>query len=325
LAEQVAEELDDLVTAGLWCLGDDTAHVSDVIDSETTWADGMDLFVRFGMNAQEAVFGPTGQSWAELGSLSTAQAKLAIELSGLASAGPLRLGLEENDTMLAAPTDSASTEVTLEAAEATGLLLAQVGIEWEVPTAQLVAAQQAKDDARRERVLAQLGDSVQMLFEAVRAGDLELLLEYVASGAELDARTIEDQFEYTPAGDTAVVQALKSGHERCALALLEAGASHELSNSFGQTALFWAAQKGSVEVTRELLKRGADPNHIPGDGRSPLHVAAAEGYDELVDLLLEGGADRNAATWRGRTPAELAALRGHHMLAKRLKVSPDAG
>ncbi|MBW2736236.1 MAG: ankyrin repeat domain-containing protein [Deltaproteobacteria bacterium] len=319
LAQDAAEDLEDLVTAGLWVDDDEAAHLSDEISSDSVSAHGLERFLRFGMEPREAVFGETGQNWAELSSLNPDQLELALSLAERCDAGPQRITPADASIMLASPDDGGCSEVTLTAAEECQALLAQLGIEWDVPTTEIKALQHAKDDRRQRRISANISGSTAALFEAARNGNIDRVEACLSDGADINARTIEDQFEYTPQGDTPLVQAIKAGHTDCAVVLIKAGAAHDDANSHGQTALYWAASKGHGGVARKLLDLGANPNRVPTDGLSCLHAAAAEGFKEIVEGLLRHGADPLYQRWNGQTPADLAELRGHTALAARLR------
>ncbi|MBW2736242.1 MAG: ankyrin repeat domain-containing protein [Deltaproteobacteria bacterium] len=318
LAEGAAEDLEDLVTAGLW-VADEAAHLSDEISGDTVSAHGLERFLRFGMEPREAVFGETGQNWGELSSLNPDQLELALSLAECCEANPRRITPTDASIMLASPEVGGRSEVTLTAAEESRALLAQLGIEWDVPTDDIRGLQHAKDDHRQHRVSAHLSTSTEALFEAARNGSLDGVEACLLDGADINARTIEDQFEHTPQGDTPLLQAIKAGHTECGVALIKAGAAHEAANSHGQTALYWAAVKGDGGIARKLLDLGADPNKVPTDGVSCLHAAAGEGFEDIVEGLLKHGADRLFQRWNGQTPADLAELRGHTALAARLR------
>eukprot|EP01043_Picozoa_sp_COSAG02_P059614 COSAG02_NODE_7631_length_2925_cov_10.659943_1_plen_624_part_10 len=142
--------------------------------------------------------------------------------------------------------------------------------------------------------------------EAVR---LEMLLaEQHPEPADLDERV--DKF-----GQTALHRAAASGHTRCAVLLLDAGADPSLCNEFGHCALHLAARGGHAGVFRELLRRGSRLTSADQHGNAVLHVAAQYGQKEIFHLALLAGGDLNATTAFGTTPAGVAASAGHYELA----------
>jgi ankyrin repeat protein len=120
------------------------------------------------------------------------------------------------------------------------------------------------------------------LVDAARAGDHDLLLTLLASGAEVNAQDTE--------GSTALMFAALRGDETMVRALLEAGADPNLRDANGETALLLGAR--SAHIVRALLAGGADPNLSDGEGQTAL-LAAAETSPESVRLLLSSGADVN--------------------------------
>lgn len=72
--------------------------------------------------------------------------------------------------------------------------------------------------------------------------------------------------------------------------LLEAGASVNETNEFGDTALLDAAVLGNDAVAEVLLQYGADPNAKSDTRENVLHAAVMSGNARLVDLLLCAGA-----------------------------------
>ncbi len=318
LAETAASSLDG-ATAGLWIEGDGPAHLSDPIESTTRWAHGAEMFVRFGMEAHDAVFGAVGQSWLELSSLSRAQAELACRLAEQSERGPVTLDAAAAELIVASPEPDEPPTLTLEWAAGARDTLAQLGIAWELPVATIDAIVAAAAAERRARIRAALPPEHRRILDAARAGDLETLRACIDAGLDLEARTVDEQYEYTPVGDTPLLQALKARHRDCAALLLHAGARHDSANAFGQTALHWAVRTGDVDATRLLLEAGAAPSGSDTNGWTPLHWAAAEGYDALVELLLQSGADPTAVHRGGLAPADVADRRERPHLAARLR------
>ena len=306
-------------TAGMWIDDAGQSRRSDPIDANTSWADGAEMLVRFGMTAEEAVFGDTGQNWWELSSLSRAQAELAIRITELSERGRVVLSGSDAELVIANPDPDDAPGVTHDNAKEAREQLALVGIDWDIPHAKIDAILEAEEASRRASVEAAIGPEARKLLDAARGGDLEALREYIEAGADLETRTVDKQYEHTPPGDTPLIQALKNEHPACARLLIERGARQDSANAFNQTALHWAVRKGELEVTRLLLDRGASAVAPPDNGWTPLHTAAAEGFSELVDLLLEHGADPTAVHGGGLTPSEVADRRGHADLAARLR------
>src|SRR5262249_42534021 len=134
--------------------------------------------------------------------------------------------------------------IALTAASAVQQELARVGIRWSVPRARIRALDDAKRRADEARVTAALGPDERALFEAARRGDVAAVRLALGRGVSHAIRTVEGQWEYTPAGDTPLIQACKANAVEAALALLAAGADPDARNRFEQTGLLWAARSG---------------------------------------------------------------------------------
>ena len=104
------------------------------------------------------------------------------------------------------------------------------------------------------------------IHDAARTGDIEVVKQYIATGADVDAKT-----------------ALEKG-----------------------TPLDQAASWGHKEIVELLIAKGADVNAKDKRGQTPLHFASSRGYKEIVELLIAKGADVNAKTSDGVTPLDIA-------------------
>jgi len=148
------------------------------------------------------------------------------------------------------------------------------------------------------------------------AAMVQLLLE---AGAEVDARsTFHDWQRIVTAepriktlysgGFTPLLYAAREGCRDCALALLDAGASIDMSDPWGVTPLVLALLNMNFDTAALLTERGADVNRWDWWGRTPLYAAidlntlptgsrpdlpstdTLRGLD-LARMLLERGAD----------------------------------
>jgi ankyrin repeat protein len=94
-------------------------------------------------------------------------------------------------------------------------------------------------------------------------------------------------------GDTALITALKKGHEKTALELMGCGACVIIRNSTHDNALAYAVTSNSLKVLGELLgNRDVNDvavNGVSTNGNSPLHWAASLGYTAALKLLLRSG------------------------------------
>jgi ankyrin repeat protein len=135
-----------------------------------------------------------------------------------------------------------------------------------------------------------------VLFQAIRNGDLAALRAQLAQGADKNARDRR--------GATLLMHAAAFGTADAVKALLDAGADVNARNSFEATALVWSAADSNK--VRLLVEHGANVNARTKLGRTPLMVAAAcDGCSETVRYLLSKGADAS-----GVGALQLAALAG---------------
>ncbi len=179
----------------------------------------------------------------------------------------------------------------------------------------------------------------EFLREAVAEGDVELMREAIAQGADPNVAVYDD-------GHPPLFWAAFSGRVEAVKLLLAAGATvaserdadetslhtavenndlpivELLLNADGRVALNWfdyidrtplmiAVEKGNLEIARRLIAAGADINvhNEKRIGDTALRVAVADGSLEMVVLLVRAGADPNIPGWMGLTPLDKARQR----------------
>ncbi|KAK7403445.1 hypothetical protein QQX98_010811 [Neonectria punicea] len=76
--------------------------------------------------------------------------------------------------------------------------------------------------------------------------------------------------------------------------LFNAGADHDIGNTYQSTAIVLAAESDEANAVRVLLEHGASARASNSTASSALHRAAQNGYLECVTLLAEAGADLDA-------------------------------
>lgn len=99
--------------------------------------------------------------------------------------------------------------------------------------------------------------------------------------------------------------------------LLAAGASPDAASVNGKTALFGAIEHGATEIARRLVAAGARVDHGDTNDMRPLHIAAEYGTPDDVRMLLAAGADVNGGK-HFRTPLLLATERGREAVVEAL-------
>lgn len=155
-------------------------------------------------------------------------------------------------------------------------------------------------------------DLTSNLFVGARDGQTASVRSLIATGrVRLDAQT---QRGWTP-----TMEAALRNHAEVVRLLLEAGASSELTNEYGETALHLAAYFGSLDAVRVLLEHGADPNRRDEFERTAFTWARWGDNDELVELLRSNGADGTGIedpfegdcppAWRIQEPPDLKKMK----------------
>jgi len=185
------------------------------------------------------------------------------------------------------------------------------------------------------------------MFEAASEGLLEVLREFISSGADLDATDSR--------GRTPITLAAASGHYDAVALLVEHGADIDKQDQvqlnpfligcttgdltlvqmmldagtdltrltrFGGNGIMPASEKGYLEIVEELLGRTEiNVNHTNWVGWTALIEAVllndgGPRQQRIVQLLLEHGADPRMTDKYGVTPRELAARAGYAELAR---------
>lgn len=170
---------------------------------------------------------------------------------------------------------------------------------------------------RRERDFEQILDALLVAGADPRVGEfpylvfaamgkrLHLVNALIRAGASID-RTIGE-------GQTALFMSLlapdagRSADDRCALALLNAGADSSLRHESGAMPIHLAAASNYLAALQALLdRRPQDVDAKTNSGITPLMMAATEGHAEAVRLLLRSGADRTLKDDEGLTAKDIA-------------------
>jgi ankyrin repeat protein len=159
------------------------------------------------------------------------------------------------------------------------------------------------------------GRSTPLLFAAAE-GSVEITNLLLDAGADAN--------DASPAGESALLIAVHSGHDECATTLLQRGADPNASGA-GYTALHAAVLRGSAGMVKTLLRRGArlDPRLAHGTttiragrgfvlpetlvGGTPFVLAAKFLELDIARQLVAAGADPRASLADGTTALMLAA------------------
>jgi hypothetical protein len=117
------------------------------------------------------------------------------------------------------------------------------------------------------------------LYKAARDGDLEAVIDLLASGASVHYRDIWDHM-------TPLMIAAYRGHARIVTVLLGKGASAMARTRDGSTSLHLAAGLGHSKVCEVLRSCGfAHPLAKNARGETPMDWAESNGRDPVVEIL----------------------------------------
>jgi len=101
--------------------------------------------------------------------------------------------------------------------------------------------------------------------------------------------------------DTSLIDAVKSGDDATALALIQQKADVNKAEQDGTTPLHWAVYQNDVERVDRLLKAGANVKAANEFGATPLSEAAVGGDPAIIEKLLKAGADPESPNADGQT------------------------
>ena len=154
------------------------------------------------------------------------------------------------------------------------------------------------------------------LHMAAQSGQLALVKELLARGADLNARL--ERMPPVPGGGgpfrqnniaaTPFLLAARAGHADVMRALIAAHADTSLKTQDGTTALIAAAGSANVEAVKVAFELDGDINATNQSGQTAVHAAVSHigpkttGIDEVVQFLADHGARLDMKDARGFTP-----------------------
>jgi ankyrin repeat protein len=109
--------------------------------------------------------------------------------------------------------------------------------------------------------------------------------------------------------NTPLHNAASRGHTNYLDALLQAGASPNSRDQYGNTLLHLSAMHGHMRSVQLLLERGARPNNKNKYGNTLVHVAALNGHTDMCMFLVEKGLKVSSRNNANSTPLHYACTR----------------
>jgi ankyrin repeat protein len=153
--------------------------------------------------------------------------------------------------------------------------------------------------------LSSAASAQESLVDLLKAGNRDAVLAAITS-PDIDLDAAE------PDGSTALHWATYKVDHELVRALLEAGATADVTSRYGSTPLGEAVKLGDLALVRLLLDAGASPDSPNEDNQTALMLASNIGLLPIAELLVERGADVNAIeTFRGQTALMWAAAANH--------------
>lgn len=119
-------------------------------------------------------------------------------------------------------------------------------------------------------------------------------------------------------GTSPLSTAAEEGHTSTVRALLDLGATVDLSNTKKQTPLFIAASQGNTNIVSMLIKANANKNAQDENGMTPIAAATSTNRVITVHALATLGANTTLADNKGTSPQAIARDRGHDSVADML-------
>lgn len=153
------------------------------------------------------------------------------------------------------------------------------------------------------------------LMTAVRKGNLSVVQLLVSAGADLEARSTDNDYEtFTP-----LIAAIHEKHSAIACHLISAGAALHVRDKWGYTPINRAGQAGLLDVVRLLVSRGESINEQNSNsGWSVISEAAWHNFPDVVDYLADQGADLETRDCNLDTSLQKASINGRTECVRRL-------
>jgi ankyrin repeat protein len=139
-------------------------------------------------------------------------------------------------------------------------------------------------------------DLAELLFAAIRSGDLTALTQLLAGNPGLESAPLEGRHSTrTPLHVAADWPGYFPNGPQVVRLLIEAGADPNARSPGDETPLHWAASSDDSDVAEALIEGGADVDAPDGSIGTPLANAVGYGCWHVARLLVDRGAKVDAA------------------------------
>lgn len=146
--------------------------------------------------------------------------------------------------------------------------------------------------------------STDVLIKYIRSNDTFALKKSLSSASLIDRRDLLNSVD--DSGYTALIFAIEKNNSEVTNVLLNAGASPNKKNSFGDTPLTFAAGLGFTAIAKTLIDAGANINLQDDLKNTPLHIAVDKDDLAFSKLLLARGANPNLTNKKAFTALDYA-------------------
>jgi len=179
-------------------------------------------------------------------------------------------------------------------------------------------------------------DEKKDLFSAVKSNDLELAIQLIKDGADVNGIDETGQSPLHHACYLGYLEIIKllldnganvnktvpklaltpihgatmNGNRSIVALLVDRGADINARDSEGATPIFAACWIGAIDTVKYLISKGARFDVKTNYGTTPFHNACQSNNLELVDFLIKNGSSVNNQAQNGATPLHMAVARG---------------
>ncbi len=142
----------------------------------------------------------------------------------------------------------------------------------------------------------------QLLYKAIRSGNINKVKKYIASGANVNVKYDDGTTPlHIACGEANGLEIVKI--------LIANGADLHAEDEDGDMPIHWASSGTHTELVELLIRAGADVNAMGDEDWTPLHLASRNADLDTVQLLLFHGANVHAQDTSGlpisRTPIDV--------------------